>query len=94
MRLGALHYPASTVCIPAEFNPLRGPWLYLVVVSYLRKPWIMAMPSDSSSTYHATISMMLSAVLLLLSPRVSRCSTPRVDAELTANALALLKSYL
>jgi len=57
------------------------PWLYLVVYNYLRMPWIMATPMDSSRAYHAMISMMLGAVLLLLSPQAARCSTLRVGAE-------------
>ena len=70
-----------SVCeIPTECNPLCGRGCDQLCVGYLRKPWIMAMPTESSRTYHAMISMMLSAVLSLLSPRVARCSTLRVDA--------------
>jgi hypothetical protein len=53
-----------SVCYANTVQSRMWPWSYAVVRGcYLRKPWIMAMPSDSSRTYQATISMMINAVL-------------------------------
>ena len=87
---------ASSTHVPVLYtNTVQSrmwPWSYSVVRDcYLRKPWIMAMPSDSSRTYHAMISMMLGAVLLLLSLRVAICSTLRVGAVSRANVLVPVK---
>jgi hypothetical protein len=75
-----------SVCYANTVQSRMWPWSYSVVrISYLRKPLMMAMPTDNSRTYQATISMMLSAVLLLLNPQAAKCSTLHGGARLTAN---------
>ena len=76
MRLGALLYPRSRVLRQHSAN------LHVAMVvfncSYLRKPWRMAMPTDNSRTYQATISIGKACAQCRLSHQAAKGSTLRM----------------
>ena len=87
MRLGAPLYPRSRVNTNRVQFPM-WPWLYSVLENYRRKPWMAAMPTDSSRTYQAMISMMWQADARCLSGRqVARYTPQRDGSRWQANGL-------
>ncbi len=81
MRLGALLYSRSR----ALYQQSAIPYVALVVFSYLRMPWSMAMPMHSSSTYHATINMMPACVQCLSSRQVATGNILRMARYVPSN---------